>query len=115
MYTVSGNQISLTRGDSFYSRVTMKRGDMTYVPQTGDTIRFALKSAQMNDKGEYKDTDPLILKTIPNDTLMLHLAPADTKQLPFGQYVYDVEITFANGDVDTFIAEAPFILTGEVH
>ena len=114
MYSVNGTAITLTRGDSFYSVLSMKKNELPYEPQQGDVIQFALKSAQMNDKGEYKDTEPLILKTIPNDTLMLYIAPNDTKQLPFGRYVYDIQITFANGDVDTFISEAPFTLSREV-
>ena len=116
MYKVSGNAISLTRGDSFYSVLSMKKNGLTYTPVEGDVIRFALKSAEMNKSGtDYKETEPLILKTIPNDTLMLYLAPSDTKTLPFGRYVYDIQITFANGDIDTFIAEVPFTLTREVY
>jgi hypothetical protein len=47
--------------------------------------------------------------------MILELDPEDTKPLPFGSYTYDIEITFANGIVDTFICEARFILTPEVH
>ena len=113
-YSVDGNRITLTRGDSLYVEIGLKRGTQTYTPQEGDKIRFALKSTKVVG-GEYADKAPLILKTIPNDTLILHLAPGDTKPLPFGDYVYDVELTYANGDVDTFITEAPFALTREVH
>ena len=59
--------------------------------------------------------DPVIVKTIPNDTQVLSLAPADTKDLGFGLYDYDVEITLADGTVDTFISAAPFKLTKEVY
>lgn len=51
---------------------------------------------------------------IPTSTMILHLDPEDTKDLGFGEYVYDVELTFANGDVDTFINNAKFILAPEV-
>jgi hypothetical protein len=46
--------------------------------------------------------------------MILHLEPDDTKGLGFGEYVYDVELTFANGDVDTFINNARFSLVPEV-
>ena len=46
--------------------------------------------------------------------MVLRINPADTKALGFGEYTYDIEITFANGDVDTFIHEARFILAPEV-
>ena len=115
-YEISGTTIRLTRGDSFYCTVGMSRAGEPYLPQEGDKIRFALKRDRLTPgNAEYVDKRPLILKTIPNDTLILHIAPEDTKGLDFGQYAYDIEITFANGDVDTFIKAAPFILEREVH
>ena len=70
--------------------------DEPYTPVNGDKVRFALKQS-------YSSNKVLIHKSIPIDTLILYLAPSDTKKLKFGNYVYDIEITFANGDVDTFI------------
>lgn len=116
MYEISGNTIRLTRGDSFYCAVGMTQGTTPYVPAEGDVVRFALKRNRLRPGGgEYADKDPLILKVIPNDTLILHLAPEDTAGLEFGEYVYDIELTYANGDVDTFIETAPFVLEKEVH
>ena len=107
MYKIDGTTITLTRGDSFYCQLSLTRGGEAYTPDPSDTIRFALKK-------DYFDTEALITKTIPNDTLVLSLLPADTKTLAFGTYVYDIEITFADGDVDTFINEAIFTLAPEV-
>lgn len=105
----SNNVITLTRGDSFYATVDIYNGDgkSKYVPQIGDKIRFALKK-------DIKDTECLILKEIPIDTLVLHLEPEDTKQLLFGEYIYDIQLTKANGDVDTFITKNKFKITEEV-
>lgn len=109
MYKIEGTAITLTRGDSFYAEVIMKNPDKTdYTPQQGDSVRFALKK-------KYQDAEPLILKQIPTNTLVLHLEPEDTKSLPFGKYVYDIELTKANGDVDTFIYESEFEIAKEVH
>lgn len=115
--SIDGTTISLTRGDSFFTIVTMERTDGSiYTPVEGDTIRFALKRNVMNTaKNEFADRTPLILKQIPIDTLMLQLDPEDTKGLNFGTYAYDIELTYANGVVDTFIADAKFVLTREVH
>ena len=112
----SNNAITLTRGDTFIAQVGMKdRSGNAYVPESGDTIRFALKRNLLNSKKTaYVDTHPLIQKDIPINTLMLRIDPNDTKPLAFGEYVYDVEITFADGRVDTFITEAPFYITAEV-
>lgn len=62
-------------------------------------VRFAAKKA-------WADAEPCILITIPNDTLILTIEPNDTKQLEFGAYNYDLQITFANGDVATFVTKA---------
>lgn len=117
MYKVEGTTITLTRGDTFYAQITIKRKDGTvYTPQEGDTIRFALKSPRMtSDKKDFIEKEPLILKTIPTETMTLQLDPSDTKNLGFGKYKYDIELTFYDGKVNTFIADADLILTTEVH
>ena len=108
------NKIYHTKGDSLllYVRMDIKNreGDVIddYKPQEGDKVRFALKK-------RYTDPAPLLLVDIPNDTQLLKLEPEDTKDLEVGKYVYDCEITFSDGFVDTFIKEAPFNITPEVH
>lgn len=115
MYSIDGDHITLTRGDTLLVAVEILRDEEPYTPQTGDSVRFALKQA-LNARGtEFREREPLILKDIPIDTMILRLNPEDTKPLGFGQYKYDIEITFANGIVDTFIADSPFDLTPEVH
>jgi len=106
---IGGRTIYLTRGDTFRARVGMKlRGsDEEYIPVTGDVIRFAVKR-------NYSDAQPIISKTISNETQMLVLNPSDTKSLAFGKYIYDIELTKANGTVDTFIAGATLNITQEV-
>ena len=111
------NEIRMTRGDTLLVAVTMTRDGAPYTPVSGDSVRFAVKHTKMTSGGkEYADVDPLILKTIPVATMILELEPEDTKSFPFGEYVYDIEITFGDtGRVDTFITNSPFILTPEVH
>lgn len=107
---IKGSTISMTRGDTLKVTVGIMNPDGTeYDLIEGDSVRFALKSS-------YQSETPLILKEIPTDTMLLHLEPSDTKALRMPRtYVYDIELTHANGDVDTFIAEAEFNLTEEVH
>lgn len=115
MYSVSNNEVTMTRGDTLILHVTASREGQAYVPEEGDVVRFALKS-QLNGKGTaYKEAEPLILKEIPTDTMILRLDPDDTKSLLFGQYTYDIEITFASGIVDTFITAKSFTISPEVH
>ena len=56
----------------------------------------------------------MIVKDIPVSTMMLVLLPEETKRLNFGKYVYDIQLTRADGRVDTIIAKAAFKLTEEV-
>ena len=92
--TVNKNIITVTKGDSFWATISIDG----YEPDPNDEIRFALKSS-LDDEEQ-----PIILKTIPTDTMELRLDSADTKQLNVGSYYYDVQITLAgNGFVDTFI------------
>lgn len=99
MHSINGCDITLTRGDTLYLTIAIKKDGQEYIPQDGDVIRFAMKQ-------KYKDPDDKVLinKVIPNDTLQLKIEPQDTKGLPMNkQYVYDIELTNADGDVSTFI------------
>ena len=112
---VNDNEIRLTRGDSFESEIEIYVEGNPWTPASGDTVKFYLKSAAMTvGKTAYKDAEPLIEKTIPNATLTLSLLPTDTEEMDFGRYVYDIEITLANGTVDTILNNKNFIILPEV-
>ena len=116
MVRISGTTITMTRGDTLCVDIEMMLGDEPYTPSAGDVIRFAMKTPAMTSgRKEFVEREPLILKTIPNETCQLVLNPEDTKPFDFGQYVYDIEITMEDGTVDTFISESTIILAPEVH
>jgi len=108
MQKVVGKTIVLTRGDSFKQIIAAKDMDgKPYTPVSGDVIRFAAKR-------NYSDENLVIEKQIPYDTMLLQLTPDDTKSLEFGTYVYDIQITYSNGDVNTFLDKGTLKLTEEV-
>lgn len=112
---IKGTSITLTRGDTLRVKINIFLNKEEYIPTSGDSIRFAVKHPIMNSKQtDYRDLEPLLIKQIPYDTLILELQPADTKSLDFGTYVYDIQITFEDGTVDTFITEASLKITPEV-
>ena len=114
--SIDGTSITMTRGDTMKAAITLTKDGEPYEPAAGDSIRFALKHTTLNaNKTDYADTTPLILKQIPTDTMELTLDPEDTKGLAFGSYIYDIEVTFADGSVDTVIPTAGFRITPEVH
>lgn len=107
-YSVKGKTITLTRGDSFAADIgiVQPNGD-PYIPSEGDKVRFAMKK-------NAKDKEVLILRDIPIETMRLVLYPEDTKDLEFGNYVYDIQLTKSTGEVDTFITKSILVLTEEV-
>ena len=106
---ITGKTITLTRGDTLKVTVEIFNEDgSVYDPIPGDAIRFALKQ-------NYNSSEIKIYKDIPLDTLLLVINPEDTKGLKQpGEYVYDVQLTHANGDIDTFIANGKLKITEEV-
>ena len=107
-FKVRNNTIYLTRGDTFRAVITITNPDGTiYTPKDGDSIRFAMKESVDSE-------ELLIFRDIPIDTMMLVIYPGDTKELEYGSYVYDIQLTKANGDIDTFITASKLKLTYEV-
>lgn len=107
-YKIKGTTITLTRGDSFIADIQIfQQNGHPYTPSEGDSIRFAMKR-------NIKEDEVLILKDIPISTMQLILNPEDTKNLEFGNYIYDIQLTKSNGDIDTFITKSTLILTEEV-
>ena len=114
--SISGTKIMLTRGDTLRVKVSIEKDGEEYQPTENDVVRFAVKhKTKKADGSDYTDPEPIILKTIPSDTMILELEPEDTKELAFDSYVYDIEITFEDGTVDTFITNSTFKITDEVH
>ena len=120
MLNIDGNNnITLTRGDSLTLTVTLlhevdpvppatEPTIEPYVPEAGDVIRFAVSKGFKGDSGyELK-----LSKEIPHDTLTVTF-PSEETELDCRTYNYDVEITFADGGVDTFI-KGNLTITGEV-
>ena len=103
--SVNGLSITLTRGDTFVSDLTIldAQGE-PYTPTTDDLIRFEMR--------KYKtDAIPLLAIDIPiTEPLRLELEPEQTASLPYGYYVYDISLTRANGDVDTFITDGEILI-----
>ena len=106
---IKGNVIKMTRGDTLVADVSIKEADGTeYTPAAGDVVRFAAKVS-------YCDETPAIVKEVNTNTMQLQLDPEDTAGLEFGPYVWDMELKYASGAVDTFITEGKLVLMPEVY
>ncbi|HMM32271.1 MAG TPA: hypothetical protein PKB13_10895 [Clostridia bacterium] len=106
MFEIDKNVITMTRGDTGRFSVVVyepeldpiTRKPVVYTPQEGDVITFTVK--------KHAGAPIMITKNGPD----IVLNPSDTANLANGKYVYDVDITLANGDVNTIITESPFLL-----
>ena len=109
MVNIRNNVVAITRGDTLETTVSIEFGSgKDFIPSDGDKIRFALKK-------RYNDAKPIIIKNIDGDDLILRLDAEDTKILSPGRYVYDIELTTAEGHVDTFIDRGELYVTEEVY
>lgn len=108
-YSVKGTTITLTRGDTFAAIITIRKpGGEEYRPSGGDKVIFSAKK-------RITDTNVLITKNVPIDTMKLILEPSDTKGLEFGKYLYDIQLETEDGTVDTFITKSDLVITEEVN
>lgn len=105
--------MKLTRGDTARFCMGTVMNNATDPPSVfqiseNDILEFSVKKT-------VKDEEPLIRKSISGDEAF-HILPTDTKALPFGRYIYDIQLTTEYGDVYTLTGEEPppFILLKEV-
>ena len=102
--TITGTKLSMVRGDSESIAVTPSR------PFTaGDTVYFTVRESA---------EDPIVLqKTVtefPDGKAVIGIGHEDTQGLDFGDYVYDIQVTWADGTVKTLVEMSRFRLREEV-
>ena len=114
MLHITGNKIHLTRGDTAFIKVDLKKHDgETYVPQEGDHIYFRLKKlATANNVLVEKEVS---FDVVGNDTyLILELQENDTKDLDFSTYKYEIEVVTSEGYRFTAIENTAFEIGAEL-
>ncbi len=110
MFTVNArtSAIHITKGDSGTLNVELKDSDgEVYEPQPGDKIIFRVA----NNAGT-----PLFTKEadIEPDSNLITFLPEDTKDIPTGQYRYEVELTTEAGEHYTVIEYSIFEIGKEI-
>ena len=109
----NANKIQLTRGDTAVLKIELKDTERNvYTPGVSDTIRFAMKR-------NYTDADVLVNvnAVIDGSDITITIPATATKELAFGSYKYDIQLTSgtgANAVVDTFIDRGTIMITEEV-
>lgn len=104
------NNITMTRGDTakFNINVTSLDNNNPYVITANDTVMFTLRDAPKKDA---LDVDFLLQKEAPLG--LLTLDPADTEELAYITYYYDIQITLENLEVHTIIDWRKFTIGKE--
>ena len=103
------NTIHLTRGDTArfsLGRIVNTVTKTNYTPTAEDTVTMTIKKTAL-------DAAPCVQIIVPGGEV-LHIKPEDTKAMAFGKYVYDVQLTMADGDVYTIVPPTTFDLLKEV-
>lgn len=96
--------VHLTRGDSATIGVEIRDTDgEIYDLQDGDVVKFTVR------KNVY-DRNIVMQKT----GLVFTITNEDTRDLPYGKYVYDVELSNNDTNKDTFITPTLFEICPEV-
>lgn len=107
MVKVQGTTIYMTRGDTATINLSIKDNNKNeYELEDGDIVVFSVKK-------NLSDDSYLIQKTFNEKEIIIE--HEDTKNLSFGSYLYDVQITFNDGKIATIITPSTLVLEGEVH
>ena len=107
MLDVQGNNIHLTRGDTMFLDIQLNtESGEAYALNEGDKVFFRVKR-------NASSKDILIQKEVTHD-LVLQLDEADTVNMNFGSYYYEVELVTEEGYHFTAIADAEFEITMEL-
>lgn len=101
MFAFDGNDITLTRGDSFSLGIELK--GRTFAD--GCEGLFTIKNTA-------RSTEPLIEKRVPieDNGAVIVLDPEDTKDLNFKTYYWDFRIIDLDGNVSTPMDVAAFTI-----
>lgn len=108
LYVSSDSTIQLTRGDTARLSVSILN-DLTnseYIIGEKDTLRLTVKKS-------VNDVTPVFQKVVKGSN-QFYIEPSDTKDISFGRYLYDVELTTASEDVYTVIVPTTFEILKEV-
>ena len=106
MFRLDGTNITITRGDTGIFSFAIKDANGQDYDFSNDTVLFTVKA------NTYTTTIIFQKQVIYGENIII--APTDTAQLRYGEYVYDVQLTTAGGIVDTVIPPSKFIVKEEV-
>lgn len=109
MFEITGiknTDIRITRGDTATLGVELFDNEGEYHLKNGDVLELTAKE-NVNDVNA-------LIHIIADENAVFHFTPDDTKNIEFGSYPYDIQLTLNNGDVYTVIPLSHIIICEEV-
>ena len=95
----------MTRGDS--EEIVVNLSGYTLKP--GDMVEMTVRMSALSQKVIYKR-----VTSFTNNQAVISIEPKDTEPLSFGDYVYDVQLTYDGGKVKTVVTPSAFTILEEV-
>ena len=105
MFKIQNQTIQITRGDTGIFTLGIRAGGQPY-DYSNDQVLFTVK--------RNVNTSEIIFQKTVEHNQTVTILPADTENLPYGTFTYDVQVTTQNGIVNTVITPHPFIVCPEV-
>ena len=108
---IKGTDIEMIRGDTEAIRIGVQdAGSLKVDLVDGDVVHFTVKTDP--------NTEAIILQKIVSEFIegeaLITIYPQDTSGLQFRSYVYDIQLTRANGTVKTIVPVSIFKIRAEV-
>lgn len=105
MLSIWNNRITLTQGDTAY--ITVKLSNYTY--DEGDTLAMTVRHKIDDEEITFQ------IEGIGEEGNVINILPEHTKNLPVGEYVYDIRLTTHLGEVFTVVSPVEFIIKESVN
>lgn len=104
MMKIKGQNITHMRGDTGCIDIILYSNGNPYTMQDGDTLTFSVKR-------NINDSDYVVQKTSKSNKVIFQ--HSDTKDLQPGNYVYDIQVQTALGQVQT-IGPAKYVIQADI-
>lgn len=110
---MANNNIEFIRGDTKILLITVTDNNAAaYTPMPGDTLTMTVRDDNGEKVIEKVSGDGSI--AITEGKWKITINPSDTAALPFGNYIYDIQVELVNGYTQTIVPLSILTLKEEV-
>lgn len=108
---IQGTNISMIRGDTESITVSINDTEGNKIPLVdGDTIYLTVKQSITTEEKVLQK----VIQEFEDGEAIIEITPDNTKTLQFKNYIYDIQLSRADGTVSTIIPPSSFTIRGEV-